>query len=269
MYTTKRTIKFSKLLIGVLIFTVLLSACTLAEETPTTPTENVTAPETEDPIAEQSAGISLDTSDIAVGFITTEIPAAAPDVTPYWDKLPEHTVISFDGYMFSDSKLEPRIYIFPVDELKAYNEANIENIASLQALLDSPYKVAEMPFLPLVNETQMMYTQVQALDFMSGSGLRYLTEYSQGIVPVNNRELFYTYQGISSDGKYYVAAILPVSHPSLPTNDAITGNEPPEFSSDYLGYLASVKDALNAEPANSFSPDLAQLDKMMRSLEIK
>ena len=131
MYTTKRTTKFPKLLLGVLIFTLLLSACTLAEETPTTPTDNVTAPETEDPIAEQSGGISLDTSDIAAGFISTEVPAAAADVTPYWDKLPEHMVITFDGYMFSDSKLEPRIYIFPLEELKAYNEANIENISAI------------------------------------------------------------------------------------------------------------------------------------------
>ena len=126
-----------------------------------------------------------------------------------------------------------------------------------------------MPFLPLLNARQAMRSQVQYMDFQNGQGLRYLTWFSQGILPVNNHELIYTYQGITSDGNYYVAAVLPVNHPSLPADGSITGNEPPEFSSDYATYLMNVAANLNSQTTKSFTPDLTQLDAMMSSLEIK
>jgi hypothetical protein len=93
--------------------------------------------------------------------------------------------------------------------------------------------------------------------------------FSQGIVPINNYELIYTFQGLTSDGKYYVAAVLPINHPSLPADGKVTGKEPLEFTSDYSTYLANVVKSLNPQAANTFTPDLTQLDVMLRSLEIK
>jgi hypothetical protein len=92
-----------------------------------------------------------------------------------------------------------------------------------------------------------MHVQVQYLDFKNGKGVRFLTWYSQGIMPVNNHELIYTYQGLTGDGTYYVAAVLPVNHPSLPADGKVTGNEPPEFTSNYTAYIASVVNTLNRD----------------------
>ena len=99
--------------------------------------------------------------------------------------------------------------------------------------------------------------------------MRYLTEFDQGILPIKNNELIYTYQGVTNDGKHYVAAVLPVNHPSLPADEEVTANEPPEFTSDFPAYLANVVKTLNAQAANTFTPDLTQSDAMMSSLEIK
>ena len=126
-----------------------------------------------------------------------------------------------------------------------------------------------MPFLPLFNAQQVMHAHVQYLDFQDGQGLRYLTQFDQAFIPINNNELIYTYQGLTSDGRYYVAAVLPVNHPSLPADAAVTGNEPPEFTSDFPTYLQNVVASLNPQAANTFTPDLTQLDAMMSSLEIK
>jgi len=126
-----------------------------------------------------------------------------------------------------------------------------------------------MPFLPLFNAAQVMHAHRQSLDFKDGKGLRYLTQFDQGPLPINNAELIYTYQGLTGDGKYYVAAVLPVTHPSLPVDAKVTGKEPPEFVSDFPAYLANVVETLNSQAANSFTPDLSQLDAMMSSLEIK
>ena len=126
-----------------------------------------------------------------------------------------------------------------------------------------------MPFLPLFNAAQMMHANLQYVDFQNGQGLRYVTQFSQAFVPISNYELIYTYQGLTSDGKDYVAAVLPVSHPSLPAEGTVTGNEPPEFSADFRADVANVVSILNRASADTFTPDLTQLDAMMSSLEVK
>ena len=110
-----------------------------------------------------------------------------------------------------------------------------------------------------------MHANIQYLDFKNGKGLRYLTQFDQAPLPINNNELFYTYQGLTDDGKYYVAAVLPVNHPSLPADQKVTGNEPPEFTSDFPKYVANVASNLNTQAANTFTPDLTKLDAMMSS----
>jgi hypothetical protein len=99
--------------------------------------------------------------------------------------------------------------------------------------------------------------------------VRYVTQFDQAFIPINNNELIYTYQGLTSDGKYYVAAVLPLNHPSLPADGKVTGKEPAEFTSAFPTYVANVVKALNPQAANTFTPDLTLLDAMMSSIEIK
>jgi hypothetical protein len=134
-------------------------------------------------------------------------------------------------------------------------------------LITAPKDIPQMPFLPLYNESQVMHSNLQSLDFKNGHGLRYLTQFDQAPMPINNHQLIYTYQGLTSDGKYYVAAVLPVNHPSLPADEKVTGKEAPEFTSDFPKYLANVTATLNAQ-ADTFTPDLTKLDAMFSSLEV-
>jgi hypothetical protein len=115
----------------------------------------------------------------------------------------------------------------------------------------------------------MMHPHIQYLDFRNGQGLRYLTEYGNGISPIHNAGLIYTYQGITGDGKYYVAAVLPVNHPSLPADATVTGNEPPSFQSDYPQYKMDIAQSLNVQAPATFTPDLTRLDAMLSSLKIE
>ncbi|MBX2998064.1 MAG: carboxypeptidase regulatory-like domain-containing protein [Caldilineaceae bacterium] len=222
-----------------------------------------------DSATDGSLHISLDTGSIASDFETEMIAAvSANGDVPYWVVLPAYTLVTLQGYPIADHLMQPQIFIYPVEELTEINEGAGQIVASLKTLLQSPQEIQTLPFLPLYNAGQMMHTHLQYLDFQNGQGLRYLTQFSQAVVPINNYELIYTYQGLTSDGKYYVAAVLPVNHPSLPADVQITGNEPPELTSDFDAYLANVVAALNPEAASSFTPDLTQLDAMMSSLEV-
>jgi hypothetical protein len=263
-------------LVGIL----LLSACTPTVVTPTPHGDPLAPTTTSAPVAtleptavpstDGSLPFTMDTGSMATGYQTETVAAeSGSNGAPYWEILPEYTRVTLQGYPISSHAMQPQIFIYPVEELGKINEGAGKEVASLQTLLQSPQEIPDMPFLPLVNAKQVMHPQVQYLDFKSGKGLRYLTQFNQGLVPINNTNMIYTYQGLTSDGKYYVAAVLPVNHPSLPADGKITGKEPSEFMSDHSAFLANVAKTLNPQAANSFSPDLTQLDAMMSSLEIK
>jgi len=254
-----------------------LSTSATAEPTSTSmPIVTIEATATAAPLATEipdSIGLPqliLETGSIASGFQSETIPEVMDSVNyPYWEVLPKYSRVTLENYPIQDHLMKPQIFIYPVAELAKINEGAATIITSLKTLLQSPQEFENMPFLPLFNAAQMMHTNIQYLDFKNGQGLRYLTQFSQGFVPVNNYELIYTYQGLTSDGKYYVAAVLPVNHPSLPVDGQVTGSEPPEFASNFKDYVKNVVKSLNPQAAYSFTPDLTQLDAMMSSLEIK
>ena len=245
----------SQLLTALLAGLFLLSACTPAVSTTTLPNPTATtapittlAPTatmapvpTAVPTSGGSPQLSMDTGSTATILQTGTVPAVpASSNAPYWEVLPEYTLVTLQGYPINSSRIQPQIFIYPVQELGQVNEGAAKVVASLQTLLQSPQEIQNMPYLPLGNDQQVMHAQVQYLDFKNGQGLRYLTEFAQGIVPITNSRLVYTYQGLTSDGKYYVAAVLPVNHPSLPADENATDNIPLEFSSDFPAYLANV-----------------------------
>ncbi|PKN83029.1 MAG: hypothetical protein CVU46_17635 [Chloroflexi bacterium HGW-Chloroflexi-8] len=285
MYTKNKSGLLTQMLVIILLAgSLLLAGCstTLSTSTPDEPTSTSAPIATVEPTATVAALVTeipdtnglpqliLETGSIASGFQTETIPAVTDSVNfPYWEVLPEYSRVTLEDYPIQDHLMKPQIFIYPVAELRKINEGASTIITSLQTLIQSPQEIENMPFLPLFNAAQMMHTNIQYLDFKNGMGLRYLTQFTQGIVPINNYELIYTYQGLTSDGNYYVAAVLPVNHPSLPVNDKVTESELPEFANNFKNYVKNVVNSLNPQAANSFTPDLTLLDAMMSSMEIK
>jgi hypothetical protein len=284
MNTQPRSNPSLEIIATLLVISFLLSACaftTITEQPPQPAATNVPVATTQpqatpaakveaSPTAEAALPYTVDSAGLATS-IQMETVAAVPasDNAPYWEVLPAYTRLTLQGYPVSKHMLQPQIFIYPVKELEQANQGAAKIVASLQALIASPKEIADMPFLPLLNAGQVMHTQIQYLDFKNGHGLRYLTQFDQGIMPINNYELIYTYQGLTNDGKYYVAAVLPVTHPSLPADDKITGKEPQDFTNDFPRYLSTLTNTLNTQAADTFTPDLTKLDAMFSSLEIR
>src|SRR5581483_3832785 len=124
-------------------------------------------------------------------------------------------------FVFGNTKLPadyfdphlPQVYVYPVDGLKKLDSSVAKGVESLQALLkEKPTNPQGDIFVfPLVPSAQGMRTQVRYLDFVNGSGVRFVTYYSQDISPVTNDRVFYTFQGITLDGKWYVSVFFPVT----------------------------------------------------------
>jgi hypothetical protein len=132
-----------------------------------------------------------------------------------------------------------------------------------------------LPFLPPINAGQVFYAQADFLNFRNGSGIRYITQFDQAPLAINNQEIFYTYQALSSDGKYYVVVTMPINAPFL-----VADNNPASITpadgialnySDFNAFPQYVNDMatkLNSTAPEVFTPSLAQLDKMIQSIQV-
>jgi hypothetical protein len=200
-----------------------------------------------------------------------EVPAA-PD-SPYWQALPDRTQITLIDYPISEAQYKPQIFIYPVNQYRLKGETAGKVIDALKNLLQGkPAGQAatpvlgqqdQFPFLPLNNARQIFHGQVNYFAFKDGRGVRYLTQFSQGINPINNHDLIYTYQGLTNDGEYYISAILPVNSSILASGTSATPGQ------DYNVYIAGLVQQFDNSQPTDFKPVLTYMDDMMESFEIK
>jgi len=210
--------------------------------------------------------------DLAAEVVPESAPAYTDPNGPTWDLVPQHTLFNFTAYpAHPEAFHEPRLYVYPVDEYRAISPEVGGVIDDLRAFLDrQPAQLGPdetIPFLPVWNAGQVLQAQIAYLEFQNGRGVRFLTQYAQNIYPVNNRDLFYTFQGLTHDGRYYLAAVLPVTNPILDNADATTIDD--NFINNFSQYIASTEDDLSAQPPESFTPNLDWLDEMLRSFRIE
>ena len=204
----------------------------------------------------------------ASGQHLTETPNS-PD-NPYWESHPEYVSIALDGYPLSQTTLQPLIAVYPISDYRRISDQAGKILDKLgDVLVLKPTDEQQMPLLPLINAGQVFHSNVKYLDFQNGSGVRYLAVLAQYPAPVNNEDLFYTYQGLTSDGRYLVSIILPVSQSSLPMSaNALPVSKLESIAKD-PAYYGNMAGKLNALADGDFVPDLASLDALVASLMIE
>jgi hypothetical protein len=94
-----------------------------------------------------------------------------------------------------------------------------------------------------------------------------VTAFSQDSSPITNQQVIYTFQGLTNDGKYYVAAFFPVTTDVLPDTTQVDDWE--AFSLNYSTYVAETKAALSELSPSDFLPDLTLLDAIVTSLQVE
>lgn len=191
---------------------------------------------------------------------------------------PASTHLMFGGYPVSRDYQQAHIALLPVEAATALTLRAEQRVEQLQALLAEqpapPVALKELPFLPLNNAAQIIHARGATLSFSDGSGLRYLTTYAQANVPIANDSLIYTYQGITSDGRFYVSASFPVESDALPHDMAAAqaeGWDASLYALDELAYeeyLSGQRALLESLQNGDFTPSLDTLDAVMQSLDL-
>lgn len=229
---------------------------------------------------------------VTFGRLTLEIPSSVAsgangsDIAPvtnedaaYWQKTPGHVQVSLGDYYVLQGKFhQPQIYVYPAMPYVELVPAAFESMHRLRNVMNqvAPITADQLPAVPFFNAAQVFASNIQAVTFQNGSGVRFLTEYAQYPAPVNNHELVYHFQGFSSDGEYYIVAIFPIAAPVLAeTGDAgsplPSGGIPypsfddpdPQALQKYYGDVATILDAASPD---AFTPSFNQLDALIQSM---
>ncbi|MBI5963056.1 MAG: hypothetical protein HY863_06245 [Chloroflexi bacterium] len=209
-----------------------------------------------------SFNIPLELNASAVSSTTNEV--EFPFINPSNGPMPEHAAFQFTNYPVQG---DARIMVFKASEYAAYGQPLQDAVT---ALLDG--QGTSQPLTDALAQGDF-YAQVESVNFKNGHGVRYLMQVIMNIGPVNNKDLFYYYQGITNDGAYFISALFHVNAAFLVADgsmDAVTPVDGIPFTneSDMSTYLGAIAQKLNDTPAESFTPSLKLLDDLIESIQV-
>ena len=230
--------------------------------------------------------VSIDPTGVAETVVAQIRPSVPyePELSAGLDGEPAHWRIAFGGEDLPDlggvSPHQAQMLIYPVEAYQAiYEDAGVDivsrRIADLQTLLqDRPETIeGEIPVLPDFGAAeQMVNAQIEYLDFDGGSGVRFITHYGIDEAPITEHGTFYTFQGLTDDGQYYVAYYHPAPTELLPADFETIGeliDDYDAFVENFDAYLEQIGEQLNAAEGGDFTPNLADIDAMIQSLQIQ
>jgi len=243
-------------------FAPLISACAIASGFFVTPLQ--AAPRTF-----QGDGISFTYDDTIVSAPKPRHEAAVPDgdASDKTDGVcPAHWAIDF-------AEDRRHVWVMPTTDpvVKSFRKAyprNDQGQRDLRALLKKrPSDPKEGPVLPFPDIGVAFITKVRYIDFRSGSGMVWLTQWINEADAINNEELWYVFQSLTKDGAHYVSGEVRVKHPSLPEKADVS--KAAKFSKAYDAYLRKAVPELAKLPDETFHPSLARLRAMFESIEVK
>ncbi|MBN1451788.1 MAG: hypothetical protein JW963_12295 [Anaerolineales bacterium] len=220
-------------------------------------------------------------SGVASGANGSDSPRLDNEDAAWWKKTPGHQQVMLGDYYILQGRFhQPQIYVYPAQAYAEMVPTAFESIHRLNNILSNPgaqIAVEQLPVVPFFNAQPVFAANIKTFSFQNGAGVRFLTQYAQSPAPVNNHELFYHFQGLTSDGAYYILAIFPITVPGLAETPAeaailpLAGIVYPDMTApnaDMQPYYTAATNQLNGTSPDAFSPSLNQLDLLIESLKI-
>ena len=190
-----------------------------------------------------------------------------PPYTEFIVSAPEPGVDELTPYL-TDAPFAVRVYrvadvaAYPYSQQQADQLAALLNTRPDLATYMRPEEIAKqnwLPFLPVFPATQVIRARAHYVDLPTLSGVAFLTTYRQDASPFRGNEFFYTFQGLSADGQYYVSAVMGVDTMLFPT-ETPAGFDYNAWVQTMSTYNAESQAALNNAASTDFSPALTVAD---------
>lgn len=263
------------------------------------PTETATATETPEATATETTepaqnleevdfqNVHFDYDSSVLGSATPrEVPEERPENAPAFAMTPKHIEVGFPDFPVTENTFGPAVRVYRMSDYQALAPELVDReVKYLKILLESRPDLSIVfplsgvlqggepdqgygpnpPFLPLVNAASDMRVKMEYIDFQNGNGIRYVTHFGQGPSPIEKEGVFYTYQGLTNDGQYWVSATFPVgssaAYPVPPTGGENNLDQIQSFNRD----VAAMFDQLDPQ---SYIPSLVDLDNLIRSIRV-
>lgn len=229
-----------------------------ALEIPALPTATEQPTATPEPLPLLCADLTFDAAILGVSAVVELVPAMPGGDFP---GMPQYQRTTLIDYPVQDSIMTPILDVYPLAEYFIVRPDMAPSAAAFEELLRQrpPAPAGEIRIPWIFGAARMMDTKNAYLDFANGSGVRYLTQYGQAFWEINNRDIFYSFQGLTTGGECWVSVVLPIHHPRLPAGGEVPAGDP-------LAYYAGIEASLEAEPGDTFLPGLELLDALIASI---
>lgn len=169
-----------------------------------------------------------------------------------------NTSIYFTDYEYNRSKISPQVTFYLIDDLSKTSLDLFDRTLDLSDIINnikSEFSTVEenrdiIPFLPYQANYPTLKALPTKIDFANGTGIRYITSFEDKLSTNSNINLYYTWQGLSDDGLYYISAVFPLRSVKL------NGQSASSLNPDQID-------------ATDFEPSLKELDYYVQSIVIE
>ena len=250
---------------------------------PAQPTQTQAQPSSEPPTAVQpTAPSGKVVSANGVEFIiptglgtdatSSIIPEFQPDPNGPGQNIPAYLQFKLQGYPVNapNEYTQAQVQVFSTG---ANVEAMTGDVNKINAIIAAPNMQLTKDSMP--SSYLVMASNIKAISSADGSvrGARMLALHGNGLpLATNDGTLAYQFNGVTSDGKYYVIVQLPITAPFLPADvnaPVPAGGVPtPDINGIDAYYQQVVALLESAEAAGTLSPSIAAMDALVQSLKI-
>ena len=140
--------------------------------------------------------------------------------------------------------------------------------ASLEVM--SEQLSVDLPYLPIPEAGQPLAARVGYIDTPELSGVAYVTGFRQDVFPFARDDFWYTFQGVSADGQWYVSVTWVLRATMFP---ARVGNAAARRvgrnARTWARYIRQSVNTLDAAEPSAFRPSLETLDALVRSIDFE
>jgi hypothetical protein len=199
---------------------------------------------------------------------------------PYFANVAPHTTFTFlrPNPTRPDTNYVGELQVYRIADLYEYAEPSYREVVEELQTLDTgnlgaymtvgaDYHIPALPFMPVLNATQVFRAHPAAINFESVTGIEYYTYYSQAAEPILEGQVMYTYQGITTDGLHYLSFSMPIETGLLETAIANDLNWD-VFHANYAQYLQDTFANINNADTRTFKPQPIVLNRFIQSVSI-
>ncbi|CAN5482381.1 hypothetical protein BH24CHL9_BH24CHL9_16370 [soil metagenome] len=222
--------------------------------------------------------------DVALGSSVniTRVPGQPPNAQQPGGPDAPHVAFTLYGPRDEGARV-PRVG-FSSGVLRAYRTADIAGyeeasgqLEALEALLGDRPDLGvfmavpddsggeRLPHLPVdLAAAQVLRARATYVDTPELSGIAYLAAYRQDVAPFTTGDFWYTFQGLSADGAWYVAADFVVEAGMFPRRVSV--RQVNRVADRWVSYLTESTSTLNDAGPDEFTPNLTSVDALVQSI---